>query len=78
MQFIADNLRRIMVDTVSKARAKANEGFINRALSKLIENNQIKSFADKLEKSVLSNPKVEHANQGALARYILENDYMVE
>lgn len=78
MQFIADNLRRIMVDTANKARAKANEDFISRALSKLIENNQIKSFADKLEKSVLSNPKVDKANQGALARYILENDYMVE
>jgi hypothetical protein len=79
LQFIADNLKKIMIDNVSsKARVKANEGFINRALSKLIENNQVIRFADKLEKSVLSNHKVEYSNKGALARYILENDYAVE
>lgn len=78
MRFISDNLKRIMIDGKSKAQATINEQFINRALSKLVENNKLKHFADKLEKSVLSNPKVEQANQGALARYILENDYFVE
>ncbi len=80
LQFISDNLKRIMIiePDVSNSRKKKNEEFINKALSKLTETGNLKRFADKLENRILQNTKVERENKGALARYILSEDFGVE
>jgi|SRR6056297_2461648 len=80
LSFISSNLKRIMIDDakVTKHQKKANEEFINRALSKLVETGNLKYFANKLEKKVLQNTNVEFMNKGALARYILIEDFNVE
>lgn len=80
LQFVSDNLKRIMIDDVkvNKHQKKKNEEFINKALSKLVETGNIKYFADKLEKKVLQNKNVEYDKKGALARYILIEDFGVE
>lgn len=78
--FILDNLLRIMVDAagITKHQKEANKKFIEKAASKLVETCKLKQFADKLEKKVLSNPKVEFNNKGALARYILTEDFGIK
>ena len=80
LEFISNNLKNIMIDSVkiTKHQKKANEEFINRALSKLIETGNLKYFANKLEKKVLQNHKVATGDKGALARYILMEDFNVE
>lgn len=77
--FILDNLLRIMVDAagITKHQKEANKKFIEKAASKLVETGKLKQFADKLEK-ILSNPKVEFNNKGALARYILTEDFGIK
>lgn len=77
LKYIAAQLERIMIDAAPKKTQKANKEFINRAMSKLIENGQTKQFADKLEK-ILKNPKVEFNEKGKIARWVLENDFLVE
>jgi hypothetical protein len=80
LQFISDNLKRIMIDGVkiTKHQKKKNEDFINKALSKLVETGNVKYFADKLEKRILQNTAIENDKKGALARYILTEDFGVE
>lgn len=78
--FVNDNLRRIMVDGdgITPAQKRVNEEFVKKAMSKLVETANIKHFAEKLEKKVLENPKVDFDKKGALARYILVEDYGVQ
>ena len=80
LAFVSSNLNQIMIENVkiTKHQKKANEEFINRALSKLIETGNLKYFLDKLENKILQNPKVAYDKKGALARYILEEDFGVE
>lgn len=77
LKYIAAQLERIMLDAAPKKTQKANKEFINRAMSKLIENGQTKLFAEKLEK-LLKNPKVVFNEKGKIARWVLENDFLVE
>jgi hypothetical protein len=80
LQFVSDNLKRLMInDTkINKHQKKKNEEFIDRALSKLIETGNVKYFANKLENRILQNTKIEKDKKGALARYILMEDFGVE
>lgn len=78
--FISSNLLNIMVNDIriTKSRKDVNKEFINRALSKLIETGNLQNFATKLNNRILENPKVKEEDRGALARYILVEDYQVE
>jgi len=78
--FISSNLLNIMVNdiTITKHRKEVNKEFINRALSKLIETGNLQKFATKLDNKILQNPKVKEEDRGALARYILVEDFGVE
>jgi len=80
LQFISDNLKRIMITDVkvSDGRKKKNEEFINKALSVLTETGNLKKFASKLENRILQNTKIEYENKGALARYILAEDFGID
>lgn len=78
--YIKEVLTRIMVEAkgITKHQKEVNIEFINKALSKLSEKRKIKEFADKLENKIMQNGKVDDDKKGALARYILENDYGIE
>jgi|GEM_PF-3463916 len=78
--FVAENLLRLMVDSpkINKHQKAANKEFVNKALSKLVETSRVKAFAEKLEKKVLQSAAVAHENKGALARYILIEDFGVQ
>jgi hypothetical protein len=78
--YIKEVLTRIMVEAkgITKHQKEVNIEFINKALSKLSETRKIKEFADKLENKIMQNGKVDDDKKGALARYILENDYGIE
>lgn len=76
ISFIIDNLIRIMVESVSIARQKKNRIFINDAVTKLIEKQQVSKFAEILDTRVLCNPNVN--NKGALARVILKDEFNIE
>ncbi len=78
--YVYNTLKRIMLEGewITEDQKRANEEFIKRAMSKLAETGNIKRFAEKLQKKVIENQKVKYENKGALARYILEEDYNVE
>jgi hypothetical protein len=80
LAFVSDNLNQIMITNIkiTKHQKKANEEFINRALSKLIETGNLKNFLYKLENKILQNTKVAYEDKGGLARYILIEDFQCE
>lgn len=78
MKYIAFTLKKMMLgDNASKHQKKANEEFINKALSKLQDSGNLGNYAKRLEKLIQreeakgNNPD----EKGALARYILEEDF---
>lgn len=78
MKYIAFTLKKMMLGgNASKHQKKANEEFINKALSKLQDSGNLGNYAKRLEKLIQreeakgNNPD----EKGALARYILEEDF---
>jgi len=81
MEYISFTLQKMMLEgKMTKAQKKKNEEFINKALSKLQDNGNLGDFAKRLEKmrqkedAKGNNPD----EKGALARYILEEDFGIE
>jgi len=77
--YVYNTLKRIMLEGewITEDQKRANEEFIKRAMSKLAETGNIKRFAEKLQKKVIENQKVKYENKGALARCILEEDFLI-
>lgn len=75
-EYVMTQLTRIMVTEVAENRKKKNIQFINKAISKLLETEQLKHFAFRLENRVVSNSDIK--NKGAMARKMLIEDYGVE
>lgn len=76
-EYVALNLSKFLVDNVEPKYRKANIEFMNKAMSNLREYGQISTFAKKIQKRVIDNPKIQYDNKGALLRFILEEDFGV-
>ena len=74
-EYVMTQLTRLMVTEVAENRKKKNIQFINKAISKLLETEQLKHFAFRLENRVVSNSDIQ--NKGAMARKMLTEDYGV-
>lgn len=79
IQYITRTLTEIMVDNIKEKKYKtANLEFVKKAVNTLQGEKLLDKFAEKLEKRVMQKHTVPLEGKGALARYILENDFNIE